>query len=391
MIRILENFVPKNYNLWLFSLDKGGGSRFAGNSWYLYNYVKNNHPEIRALCVTSSSFVKQKLKRNNGDYFSPNSFRSFITALRAGVYICTNELHEDIINFSKKNTYKVNVWHGMIIKKIGYASPLIKERVKNRSFLSRFREILLRKVKLNEYDFIPCTSKNLVEVFKETFNTSKIFVTGQPRDDFFFKKVDRNIVLEKYGFENLIDKKIICYLPTHRDIRKVDEKYFIFENNQVAQEKLKENNLFILQKNHYTKVDTIKVNKNIYNLNDDFDVQELLYISDILITDYSSCYFDYLHTQRPIIFYPYDFKDYTTYDRELYFDYFDDIVSPGQKVNNEKELLSTILFYHNNPSVDAEKRKNSLKFFHEKSDGNSSKRTFMALVNDLNVNNYFVK
>jgi len=384
LIRILENFISKEKNIWLFGMDQGGGNRFAGNSWYLYKYIKKNQKNIRPICITSSPFIREQLKRIDGENYKPNTFKSLFFSLKARVNICAYDMATDLTNFSKKGTFQVNIWHGMIIKKIGYASEMLVKREKNKSIISKLKKLLIRDLKFNEYDFIPCTSESMVKPMKDTFGTNKIFVTGQPRDDFFFESVSKNKILKKYGLQNIEDQKLVCYLPTHRDIRKTDESYFIFENKESILNGLLKNNIVILQKNHFTKINKRVINGNVYNLTDDIDTQELLYISDVLITDYSSCYFDYLHTQRPIIFYPYDFDDYIKYDRELYLDYYDDLITPGIKVHNEDELYSSLKKYIKDPSLNEKQRKESLFYFQKFSDGRSSERNYNSIYNLIN-------
>lgn len=78
------------------------------------------------------------------------------------------------------------------------------------------------------------------------------------------------------------------------------------------------------------------------SLSNEFLTQDLLKISDCLVTDYSGVYFDFLLLQKPIIFYCYDYKEYLKDDRELYFNYFDDNITPGPKVKNITELMQSI-------------------------------------------------
>lgn len=67
------------------------------------------------------------------------------------------------------------------------------------------------------------------------------------------------------------------------------------------------------------------------------DIQELLMDTDLLVTDYSSAYIDYLLLNRPVVFYNFDFEDYLLNDREMYYEY--DCVTPGYKAENFDQLL----------------------------------------------------
>lgn len=67
-------------------------------------------------------------------------------------------------------------------------------------------------------------------------------------------------------------------------------------------------------------------------------------ISDALITDYSSVFFDYLLLNKPIIFFPYDYEEYLKNDRELYVDYYEEIAGPAFMDFSDviKEIIETI-------------------------------------------------
>lgn len=79
--------------------------------------------------------------------------------------------------------------------------------------------------------------------------------------------------------------------------------------------------------------------KNIYDVTLYDDIQELYTISDILVTDYSSVFFDYSLLQKPIIFYAYDLDKYKNVLRGFYYDYES---LPGVIIQNEDELYSCI-------------------------------------------------
>ena len=70
------------------------------------------------------------------------------------------------------------------------------------------------------------------------------------------------------------------------------------------------------------------------------DINYLLPHTDLLITDYSSVYFDYLLLNRPIIFAPFDMESYQAIDREFYEDYH--LATPGPKCRNWDEVIETI-------------------------------------------------
>ncbi|HZK61167.1 MAG TPA: CDP-glycerol glycerophosphotransferase family protein, partial [Anaerovoracaceae bacterium] len=80
--------------------------------------------------------------------------------------------------------------------------------------------------------------------------------------------------------------------------------------------------------------------KNIIFLPNGFDIYEILSLCDILITDYSSIFFDFLPFNRPIVFYPYDLKTYQTSARCFYFDYTGFV--PGLITHDFNEMLKCV-------------------------------------------------
>ena len=388
--RLLSPFFKKDYNIWLFAFDDGGGSSFCENCWFLYKYVSEKESTIKAICISNQNNNIAKIRDNGGVLVKPNSLKMLMLILKAGVYICEQNMHSDFINFSKKKTFKVNLWHGMIVKKIGYASNLMMKRMlidnESRTFLKRIKDTLIGSVDYNEYDFLPCTSENMIEPMKKTFNNNNIHVVGQSRDDYFFKNLNKSTILKQNNLEFASGKKIVSYLPTFRDVRKNDRTYILFQKNRDLLSKLESHDIILMQKNHSYRGPRLNKNNNMYILESSISTQDILFLSDILITDYSSSFIDYLHLNRPIIFYPYDIDEYVKYDRELYFDYGDPIIFPGPKVKNENELFNNIMVFCKNSDNYLKQRETSKKYFHKYSDGKSSQRTFLKI--SETVSNY---
>ena len=105
---------------------------------------------------------------------------------------------------------------------------------------------------------------------------------------------------------------------------------------------------------------------------------------DLLITDYSSIYFDFLLTNKPVLFYAYDKEKYITKHRSMYDNY--DDVTPGFKVYNYEQLHSKIRQFFTKPltlkdsEIDYEKVKN---LYNKYSDSNSAIRTFDFIKSNL--------
>ncbi|MCR9583669.1 CDP-glycerol glycerophosphotransferase family protein, partial [Vibrio alginolyticus] len=98
---------------------------------------------------------------------------------------------------------------------------------------------------------------------------------------------------------------------------------------------------------------------------------------DVLITDYSSVYIDYLLTDKPIIFVNGDIDSYLTEDRELYYDY--NSVTPGIKCSTWNDVISAIEIIKTRGDTYHAERQKVRDCFHFYYDGNSSQRVFNCI------------
>ena len=135
--------------------------------------------------------------------------------------------------------------------------------------------------------------------------------------------------------------KIIAYLPTFRDSGDTCFS-FLGVKDPTFWKMLDERNIVIVHKAHFADVNQYRNEeeyKRVLCIND-VAAQELMAASDMLITDYSSCFFDYLILDRPIIHYIYDYDFYKNKDRGLYYDV--EQVACGDTPRTEQELIEAI-------------------------------------------------
>lgn len=210
------------------------------------------------------------------------------------------------------------------------------------------------------------------------------WLTGYPRNDFLLKQEKSQELISKHPF---LDKRVILYAPTWRELNQATV-FFPFSdyNPKELNNFLQEQDSYLLIRAH--KEELLKSNTGynsnfescdriLYAGNDIFpDVSELLIYTDILITDYSSIYIDYLLLNRPIIFFCHDLEQYSA-TNGLLFDY--DSVTPGDKVFTQKEFLDSLKKYIDDPSVDYDKRMKIREQFHYFVDNGASKRIYQKI------------
>jgi len=119
-------------------------------------------------------------------------------------------------------------------------------------------------------------------------------------------------------------------------------------------------------------------------LNNESDIYPLFTKVDLLITDYSSIFFDFLLTDKPVLFYPYDKDDYLTKDRSMYDEY--NSVTPGHKAYNFKDLYGKLELFFKDPNTlkESDLDYNVIKkMYNQYNDSDASKRSYQFIVSNL--------
>ena len=353
---------------------------FNYNSSYLFLYVKEHCPDIHPYYVMNDEEKRRKLeeKYGKGYFIETNSLEGIRKVLSCKVWFSSTATPLYGVGFRKK--YKIiNLWHGVPLKTIGM----------EQGNLSWFTRKYYKYLFADNYEAVVTTSHELVPVMSRSFlvEPERVKVWGQPRNDMLFVRQSASEILEKIyensdGDDTSIQQsdKFILYAPTFRD--HAPTKLFPFAefdsvngNRQKAEEELfsflEKNRIFLCIRMHLydtTGCEWLKEldrpGSRIRFLNEDraADIMEILNIFDLLITDYSSIYIDYLITEKPIIFLPYDREEYLK-DRGLNFDY--DTVTPGPKPKTFSQFLNSVydLLYNHDSYVQLRAETN--QFFNE--------------------------
>ncbi len=211
------------------------------------------------------------------------------------------------------------MWHGLPLKTIGYFADIdYPNAVARLSATWRLRRFT------NSVDHLITTSEFERLVFSSAFliDPRKILILGQPRCDALYRPRDTgmNILCRILGQGDIVEKRILLYLPTFREYNAGASRRILEEI--LASEKfrrfVKDENLLFICKPHSHDEGAFQA----YNgehihilLNDDLrkagnTIYDFLNAVEILVTDYSSVYFDYLHLNRPIVFHVPDIEEY---------------------------------------------------------------------------------
>lgn len=332
----LEHFgqIRPDSHIWLFS--STDNSHYNYNSRYLFEYVKENLPEITPLFVINDPELRNSLSSKYGkQYFiETESIQGIRQALSAGVWFTSAGLPAYGTGLHKKRLI-INLWHGVPLKKIALLDPNLKKAAR----------IYFKKIFSENYTCILTTSHELIPLMARSFAVSedKIKVWGQPRNDGLFQKNDCRKILGQL-FPDLPEyTKTVLYAPTFRDYGQVQLFPFKDFDQKQLEAFLDEKNILLFIRTHVAEQGSAApyLGKRIRFLGNEQaeDVTGILNIFDCLITDYSSIYIDYLLTDKPMIFLPYDRQQYLD-GRGMNFDY--DDVTPGPKPETFNDFLDAL-------------------------------------------------
>ena len=263
---------------------------------------------------------------------------------KAKYWISNSRIPEYIIK--KPNQIYVQCWHGTPLKKLGY--DIIPE---SQNALNT-KEDMINKYKRDakRYNYLLSPSKFASQKFNSAFGLEKInkqdtiLEMGYPRNDYLFKytKKEQNKIISSLNLPK--DKKVILYAPTWRDNQHksgLGYTYKIETDFDKLQRELADEYI-ILFRAHYFISNSFNFKKYenfIFDVSEVDDINDLYIISDILITDYSSVFFDFANLKRPIIFYMYDLEYYENLLRGFYIDLKE---LPGPIVQTEQEIIDKI-------------------------------------------------
>ncbi|MFC6178471.1 CDP-glycerol glycerophosphotransferase family protein [Weissella sagaensis] len=258
-------------------------------------------------------------------------------------FLITNSTFQSFWHKKPDQIY-VNTWHGTPLKYMGYDIPGSKTSLKNVQ-----RNLLMA-------DYIISPNKHTSHVFLDRYKLNglyqgEILESGYPRIDLTYGHDQAQTIsyLLQSGVRIDRDKSIVMYTPTWKGTSITNPSGGI---NQIFEEVncLKQLNpdKNILVKVHPYAYQLAKRHDKLhqYLVPDEMDANLILGITDILITDYSSIFFDYLVTDKPIIFYAWDHELYSSY-RGMYFDddelpgpILDDIAAVGHTLQDIDQVYT---------------------------------------------------
>lgn len=345
------------------------GRSYADSPKYIYEYmVKNNMKYKYVWCTTEKQGIP-----GNPVQVKRFSIRYFYYLAKSRYWV-SNARFPGYIEKGVDQIY-LQTWHGTPLKRLAgdmddvYMPGTDSARYK-RNFFNETQK----------WDYLIAPNAYSAEIFKRAFWFDQTMIeSGYPRNDILYNgNNEENIVLLKNKINLPRNKKIILYAPTWRDdeyYAKGQYKFSLQLDLQKMQQQLGDEYIVLLRM-HYviaSQMDISGFEGFVYDFSSYNDVGELYLVSDILITDYSSVFFDYANLKRPILFYTYDLEKYRDQLRGFYIDMDEEV--PGPLIKTTDEVIYSI---QNIDAIQSEYEKKYEIFYNrfcEWDDGHAAEKT----------------
>ena len=247
----------------------------------------------------------------------------------------------------KEVKYKIYKRQGQIYLQTFHGSLGIKKTGIDRNDLSK-RSINISRKDAEQTDYLTSNGKYTTDFFKRTFfNFGKIIETGHPRNDIFFNiplGLKEKICL-KYAMP--LNDKIVLYAPTFREDDSINSYNLDYEKLLTALRNKFTGEWSVMLRLHprlISKCKQLTLSNNVFDVTDYSDMQELLAVADVVITDYSSCIYDFMLTRKIGFIYASDLQNYSD-GRGLYYPL---TATPFPVASNNDEMIKNIMNFDEN-------------------------------------------
>ncbi|WML45815.1 CDP-glycerol glycerophosphotransferase family protein [Neobacillus sp. PS3-40] len=312
MLIFIFNCLPiKNNKIFLFSYY---GNQYGCNPKYISEYILNNYPKDKFDLVWTFDDVSNKRTISGIREVKTMSLRYFYELCTSKIII-TNFRTTDLFQ-KRKGQFYIQTWH---------SSLRLKQIEKDAETVLPEQYVEMAKKDSKKIDLLISGCEFSTKIFKKSFwYNGEILEYGTPRNDLLFQENSalRKKILNKLNIP--ADYKVVLYAPTFRKSGSFEIYNLDYAGIQRELMKSFGGKWVFLVKFHPHMISQSRkicgrsqVVKDVTNYD---DIQELLSISDVLISDYSSLIFDFSITQRPCFLYVPDLFEYTNQDRPLYFD-----------------------------------------------------------------------
>jgi len=307
------------------------GRNYSGQPKYIYEYMQKHYGDKYTYIW---SVDKRGLKIPGKHKTVKRSGLRYFYYMNRSKYWILN-MKQPLSVPKREETILLETWHGTPLKRLAFDLNDVVGGVSN------YKDKFYRQKEA--WDYLLSDNPFSTEKFQSCFMypKEKILEYGYPANDPLYapdREERAKKIKEKLGIP--LDKKVIMYAPTWRDDNYYEIGQFKFDLDLDVNRLEKEfgDEYVILLRLHYLVVEALDmskygdfaVNGSAYD-----DVTDLYLITDILITDYSSVFFDFANLKRPVLYYTYDLERYRDVLHGFYLSMEDDLPGPMLLTNND--------------------------------------------------------
>ncbi|MGW6389803.1 bifunctional glycosyltransferase/CDP-glycerol:glycerophosphate glycerophosphotransferase [Streptomyces sp. NPDC055103] len=322
--------LPRKRSLAVFEAIEGRG--YADSPRYIYEELKRRNLPIDVVWAYSgdrSSFPDDVTLVRRG------SFAYGRALARAAYWVDSHNL--PYLYPKPKGTRYLQTWHGQTFKAMGFDTPGLRGASEMEK--GRFRSAVGR------WDALVCPSAEFERTFVPAFEVGADLIrSGYPRNDVLVRWAEpeqqarADATRKKLGIP--ADRKVLLYAPTFRDAARRTGQSIRVDFEALAPY-LSDEWVVVVRTHPY---DRFKIAPELGHFLRDgsgfADVNDLMLLSDAVLTDYSSLMFDYANTGRPILLYTDDYEEYKGGDRGTYYDLVD--IAPGPMLTTTEDLAAAV-------------------------------------------------
>lgn len=332
----LIGHLPKERKLVIF--ESFHAKQFSDSPRAIYEYMKEKHPDYRLLWSIDKN-AENLFKEFGLPYIRRFTLPWFFYFPRAAYWV--NNVRLPAWMPKPRGTKYIQTWHGTPLKRLGtdieeIHMPGTNTNTYKRNFVTEARK----------WDFLVSPNPYSTEIFRRAFRyRGEVIESGYPRNDALSASSEMLTGNLKRQLGIPDGKKIMLYAPTWRDNEFYEKGKYRFEF-QFDLDRWKEefgDDWVLLSRMHYLVAENFDFSAcegTVYDASAYPDIRDLYLISDLMITDYSSVFFDFAVLNRPIVFFMYDLEQYRDQLRGFYIDI--EKEAPGPIAETEDELFDAI-------------------------------------------------
>ncbi|MEC1505911.1 CDP-glycerol glycerophosphotransferase family protein [Bacillus haynesii] len=315
------------------------GKQYSCNPRAIYEYMKENNPEYQLYWSVNPEYTGI-FKEKGIPYIKRFTLKWLFAMARAEYWVVNSRLPLWIPK--PKHTTYLQTWHGTPLKRLAVDMDEVHMPGTN---TEKYKKNFTMEA--SKWDYLISPNAYSTEIFARAFQFNKTMIeSGYPRNDFLHTDNNPETVRElKEKMQLPSDKKVIIYAPTWRDDQFYKKGKYKFDLD-LDLNKLREEiggDYVIVLRMHYLVAENFDLEPYkgfAYDFSSYEDIRELYMVSDLLITDYSSVFFDFANLKRPMIFFVPDIETYRDKLRGFYFDF--ETEAPGPLVKTTDEVIEKV-------------------------------------------------